>query len=117
MLRVKIQRLDWIDYGSEGWSSSPSGRATVFAFIPELFYDDPMAESEFALLKTELIRKQRPWRSVEQVELATLEWVWWFKNHRLSRLALHFGPAIITVEESAETHMDRVASCERHSLQ
>jgi transposase InsO family protein len=23
------------------------------------------------------------WRSGEQVELATLEWVWWFNNQRL----------------------------------
>jgi transposase InsO family protein len=46
-------------------------------------YDNALAESQFALFKTELIRKQRPWRSVEQVELATLEWVWWFNNQRL----------------------------------
>jgi hypothetical protein len=24
-----------------------------------------------------------PWRTVEQVELATLEWVWWFNNQSL----------------------------------
>jgi len=46
-------------------------------------YDNAMAESQFALFKTELIKKRRPWRSVEQVELATLEWVWWFNNQRL----------------------------------
>ena len=42
-----------------------------------------MAESQFALFKTELIKKRRPWRTVEQVELATLEWVWRFNNQRL----------------------------------
>jgi transposase InsO family protein len=36
-------------------------------------YDTAMAESQFALFKTELIKKRRPWRSVKQVELATLE--------------------------------------------
>ena len=46
-------------------------------------YDNALAESLFALFKTELIKKRRPWRTVEQVELATLEWVWWFNNQRL----------------------------------
>ncbi len=35
------------------------------------------------LYKTELIRRQGPWRTVEQVELATLEYVWWWNNRRL----------------------------------
>ena len=33
--------------------------------------------------KTELIRQRGPWRTVEQVELATLEWVWWWNHQRL----------------------------------
>jgi len=28
-------------------------------------------------------RRRGPWRSLEDVELATLEWVWWFNYHRL----------------------------------
>ena len=35
------------------------------------------------LYKTELIRRQGPWRNVEHVELATLGWVEWFNNRRL----------------------------------
>jgi transposase InsO family protein len=35
------------------------------------------------LYKTELIRREGPWRTVEQVELAALEYVWWWNNHRL----------------------------------
>lgn len=46
-------------------------------------YDNAMAGSQFALFKTGLIKKRRPWRSVEQVELATLDWVWWFNNQCL----------------------------------
>ena len=46
-------------------------------------YDNAMAEAINALYKTELIRARGPWRTVEQVELATLEWVWWFNNQRL----------------------------------
>ena len=26
---------------------------------------------------------RKPWRTVEDVELAALEWVWWFNNTRL----------------------------------
>lgn len=38
-------------------------------------YDNAMAESQFGLFKKKLIRNQRPRRSVETVELATLEWL------------------------------------------
>jgi putative transposase len=41
-----------------------------------------MAEALNALYKTELIRARGPWRTVEQVELATLEYVWWWNNQR-----------------------------------
>ncbi len=33
------------------------------------------------LHKTEVVRRRGPWRHLEAVELATLEWVEWF-NHR-----------------------------------
>ena len=42
-----------------------------------------MAEAINALYKTELIRTRGPWRTVEQVELSTLEWVWWWNNQHL----------------------------------
>jgi putative transposase len=35
------------------------------------------------LYQTELIRQRGPWRAIEQVELATLEWVWSWNNQRL----------------------------------
>ena len=38
-------------------------------------YENALAESQFALFKTEMIKKQRPRRTVERAELATLEWV------------------------------------------
>lgn len=46
-------------------------------------YDNALAEAVNGLFKTELIRHRGPWRTVEQVELATLEWVWWWNNSRL----------------------------------
>ncbi|MDR6200781.1 putative transposase [Microbacterium sp. SORGH_AS428] len=45
-------------------------------------FDNAMAEAVNNLYKTELIRQRGPWRTVEQVELATLEWVWWWNNSR-----------------------------------
>lgn len=46
-------------------------------------YDNALAEAVNGLYKTELIRRRGPWRTVEQVELATLEYVWWWNNSRL----------------------------------
>src|SRR5690606_8499547 len=46
-------------------------------------YDNALAEAVNGLYKTELIRRKGPWRTVEQVELATLEYVWWWNNARL----------------------------------
>ena len=42
-----------------------------------------LAETIIGLSKTELIYPRGPWCSLEDVELATLEWVWWFNHHRL----------------------------------
>jgi putative transposase len=46
-------------------------------------YDNALAETINGLYKTEVIRRRGPWRSLEAVELATLEWVDWFNNRRL----------------------------------
>lgn len=46
-------------------------------------YDNALAEAVNGLYKTELIRRRGPWRTIEQVELATLEYVWWWNNQRL----------------------------------
>ena len=42
-----------------------------------------LAETVIGLFKTEVIRRQGPWRSLEAVEYATLTWVDWFNTHRL----------------------------------
>ncbi|WP_413451243.1 IS3 family transposase [Georgenia phoenicis] len=46
-------------------------------------YDNALAESTIGLFKTELIRRRGPWRNLEDVEIATLEYVDWFNNSRL----------------------------------
>jgi putative transposase len=46
-------------------------------------YDNALAESVIGLFKTEVIRMRGPWRNVDEVEYATLEWVDWFNNKRI----------------------------------
>ena len=44
-----------------------------------------LAEAVNALFKTELIRspRQGPWRTIDDVELATLGWVHWWNTDRI----------------------------------
>lgn len=46
-------------------------------------FDNAMAESAIGLFKAELIWRRGPWRTVDQLEIATLEYVDWFKHRRL----------------------------------
>ena len=55
-------------------------------------YDNAMAESAIGLYKTELIRRQGPWRTPEQVEFATLEYIDWFNHRRLHGEIGHVPP-------------------------
>jgi putative transposase len=45
-------------------------------------YDNALAETVIGLFKTEVIRLRGPWRNVDVVEYAVLEWVNWFNNRR-----------------------------------
>jgi putative transposase len=44
-------------------------------------YDNALAETILGLYKTEVIRRRGPWKNIDDVEFATLEWIDWF-NHR-----------------------------------
>ena len=46
-------------------------------------YHNALAETINGLYKTEVIRHRGPWRNVDAVEYATLEWVDWFNHRRL----------------------------------
>jgi putative transposase len=52
-----------------------------------------LAETVISLYKTEVIRRRGPWRGVEAVELATLEWVSWYNNKRLLAPIGYLPPA------------------------
>jgi len=56
-------------------------------------FDNALAEAINGLYKAELIRRQGPWRTADQVELATLEWVQWWNQQRLHGALDHIPPA------------------------
>jgi len=56
-------------------------------------YDNALAETINGLYKAEVIHRCGPWRSLEAVEYATLEWVDWFNNRRLLEPIGHVPPA------------------------
>jgi transposase InsO family protein len=56
-------------------------------------YDNALAETVIGLFKTEVIRRRGPWRSLEAVEFATLEWVDWFNHRRLLEPIGYIPPA------------------------
>lgn len=56
-------------------------------------YDNAAAEAVNGLYKTELIYREGPWRTVEDVELATLSWVDWYNTRRLHSFCQNVPPA------------------------
>jgi putative transposase len=70
-------------------------------------YDNALAESVIGLYKTEVIRRRGPWRSLEDVEFATLEWVAWFNTHRLLEPIGYIPP--VEFEESYYSHQQASA--------
>ncbi|GKS69339.1 transposase [Nitrosomonas sp. PY1] len=56
-------------------------------------YGNALAETINGLYKTEVIRHRGPWRNIDDVEFATLEWVDWFNNRRLLEPIGNIPPA------------------------
>jgi len=56
-------------------------------------YDNALAETVIGLFKTEVIRRDGPWRSLDTVEFATLTWVDWFNTRRLLEPIGYLPPA------------------------
>ena len=69
-------------------------------------YDNALAETINGLYKAELIHRRAPWKTKEAVELATLEWVAWFNNHRLLEPIGYIPPA------EAEANYYRQLACQ-----
>ena len=56
-------------------------------------YDNALAETINGLFKAEVIWRRGPWRTLEAVEYATLEWVDWYNHRRLLSSVGHVPPA------------------------
>ena len=61
-------------------------------------YDNALAETIIGLFKCEVTRRKGPWRSVEELELATCEWVDWFNHRRLLEPLGYVPPAEFEAE-------------------
>lgn len=69
-----------------------------------------LAEAVNGLYKIELIRRRGPWRTVEQVELATLEWVWWWNNQRLHGELDYRTPTEVEAQHYADLESPSMAT-------
>jgi putative transposase len=78
------------DAGSQFTSVRYGERLAEIGAVPSIgsvgdSFDNALAETVNGLYKTELIRgpDQGPWRTIDDVELATLGWVHWYNTSRL----------------------------------
>ncbi|MCI0543670.1 MAG: IS3 family transposase [Actinobacteria bacterium] len=89
---TRDDRLDGLiahsDAGSQFTSIAYTGRLADIGAMPSVGsigdpIDNAIAESTIGLYKTELIRRQGPWKTIDDVELATLEYIDWFNHRRI----------------------------------
>jgi putative transposase len=91
------------DRGSQYLSIRYSERLAAFGIEPSVgsvgdSYDNALAETIIGLYKTEVIRHRGPWRTMEAVEYATLEWVDWFNHRRLLEPIGNVPPAELEMQ-------------------
>ena len=66
-------------------------------------YGNALVKPVMGLYKAELVRRRGPWRGLEDLELATLEWVDWFKHRRLFSAVGNVPPAEYEANLNRET--------------
>jgi putative transposase len=66
--------------------------------------DNALAESVNGLYKTELVRKRGPWKTIDDLEIATLEWVDWYNHRRLHTVNGNLPPAEYKTLYNQQTH-------------
>ena len=86
------------DRGSQYLAMNYTQRLAEAKLVPSVgsvgdSYDNALAETINGLYKAEVIWRQRSWPSAKAVEMATLNWVNWFNNHRLFGSIGHIPPA------------------------
>jgi transposase InsO family protein len=100
------------DHGSQYIAIRYSERLIDAGILPSTgsvgdAYDNALAESINGLFKAEVIRRCGPWKGLETVEYATLEWVDWFNNRRLLEPIGNVPPA--EFEKVYYTHQEGLA--------
>ena len=103
------------DAGSQYTSIAYTGRLGEIGAAPSIgsvgdSYDNALAESTIGLYKTELIRPRGPWRTVEQVELGTLEYVDWWNHRRLHSEIGNLPPAELEARYYAQLATKNLAT-------
>lgn len=73
-------------------------------------YDNALAETVIGLFKTEVVHRRGPWRSLEAVEFATLEWGDWYHTRRLLEPIGNIPPAEAEDRYYAELEANAVAA-------
>jgi putative transposase len=86
------------DAGSQYTSIAHTERLAAAGAAPSVgsvgdAYDNALAESQIGLFKTEVIHPRGPWKGLDDVELATLEWVDWHNHRRLHSACYDLPPA------------------------
>lgn len=86
------------DRGSQYLSLAYTDRLAELGIAPSVgsrgdSYDNALAEAVNAAYKTELINRAKPWRCVDDVELATAQWVAWYNQERLHEALGYHTPA------------------------
>ena len=76
-------------------------------------YDNALAEATIGLYKTELVRNRGPWRGLDNLELATLEWVDWFNRRRIH----HHNAGRVPPAEAEDLHYRQQHSAHRAETQ
>lgn len=96
--KIKGNLIHHSDHGSQYLAIRYSERLIDAGILPSTgsvgdAYDNALAETINGLFKTEVIRKRGPWKGLEAVEYATLEWVSWFNTRRLLEPIGNIPPA------------------------
>ena len=86
-LRSPDPRLVGSDHGVQSLSVAYSEHLATLGIKPSTgavgsSYDNALAESVIGLYKTELIKPKRPWKGLDDLEIATAEWIDWLNRRR-----------------------------------
>ena len=77
-------------------------------------YDTALAESDNGLYGTELITPRGRWRTLDTVEIATAEWVYWFHHRRLHEFCDGVPPADLDTAYHRHHRVQREAELTQH---